>query len=289
MVDRIRARLPLGVTVRARDLTRPLLDEIKDADVILPSNARIDASAIDAAPRLILIQQPAVGTDGIDLDAARARQIPVCNAPGSNGQSVCEAALLLMLALARRLPATRRAFSSASIGEPVGVELCGKTLGIIGGSGQSGSRLAAAVTALGMRVVSVRSTSAPAELDDLAAASDFVSIHCPLSPRTRGLISADFFMRMRPGAFLINCARGPIVDRAAMQSALASGRLGGAGLDTFWEEPWDPSDPLFARDDVITLPHVAGSTEESFGRIAAIVADNITRRIRGEPLLHRIA
>jgi phosphoglycerate dehydrogenase-like enzyme len=94
---------------------------------------------------------------------------------------------------------------------------------------------------------------------------------------------------MKPGALLVNCARGPIVDRAALEAALDAGRLGGVGLDVFWEEPWDPSDPLYARDDVVTLPHVAGSTVEAFGRIADIVVENVARVQSGLEPLHRIA
>jgi phosphoglycerate dehydrogenase-like enzyme len=289
IVDFVRERLPPDITIRARDLSLPLKDEVREIDVLLPSNARIDAGVIAAAPRLSFIQQPAVGVEGIDLEAARARSIPVCNAPGSNERSVAEAALLLMLALARRMPAAQRAFAEVRIGEPLGVELGEKTLGLIGGSGRSGSRLAAAADGLGMRVLSVGRSSSRADLLELAAASDFVSVHCPLTPATRGLIGAEFFARMRPGAHLINCARGGVVDRDALLAALESGRLGGAGLDTFWSEPWDPSDPLFQRGDVIALPHVAGSTREAFARIADIVAENIGRHRRGEPLLHRIA
>jgi phosphoglycerate dehydrogenase-like enzyme len=288
MIDFIRARLPPGVTIRGRDLARPIADEVRGAAVILPSNARIDAAAIEAARDLVLIQQPAVGTEGIDLDAARARGVPVCNAPDTNSHSVCEAALLLMIALARRLHGARRSFAEAAIGVPLGVELFEKTLGVVG-LGKSGSRLAAAASALGMNVVSVRSTSTREDLLDLAARSHFISVHCPLTPSTRGLIDADVLSRTMPGAFLINCARGPIVDRGALIEALASGRLGGAGLDTFWIEPWDPHDPLFAREDVITLPHIAGSTEEAFARIADIVAGNIGRVLRGEPPIHRVA
>lgn len=289
VVDFIRERLPSGVSIRARDRTKPLREELGDIDIILPSNAIINAEILAAAPRLSLIQQPAVGTESIDLNAAKAHKIPVCNAPGSNERSVAEAALLLMLVLARRLPEARRAFRESRIGEPLGVELGGKTLGLIGGKGRSGSRLAAAATGLGMRVLSVGSASSREDLFKLAEESDFVSLHCPLTPATRGLIGDEFLSRIKPGAMLINCARGGVVDREAFARALASGRLGGAGLDTYWEEPWSPSDPLFQPDNVITLPHVAGSTRESFSRIADIVADNIGRHRRGEPLLHRIA
>jgi phosphoglycerate dehydrogenase-like enzyme len=288
MVDFIRERLPPGASIRTRDFSKPLRDEVAEVDVLLPSNAIIDAGIIAAAGRLSLIQQPAVGTEAIDIEAARARNIPVCNAPGSNERSVAEAALLLMLGLARRLRGAQRAFAEARIGEPLGVELSGRTLGIIGGRGRSGSRLAVAAEALGMRVLSVGRASSREELLRLAEESDFVSVHCPLTPATRGLIGAEFLGHIKPGAMLINCSRGGVVDRGALLRALEEGRLGGVGLDVYWEEPWEPSDSLFQLSNVITLPHVAGSTRESFGRIADIVAGNIGRLGRGEPLLHRI-
>jgi phosphoglycerate dehydrogenase-like enzyme len=156
------------------------------------------------------------------------------------------------------------------------------------GLGKSGSRLAVAAEALGMEVVGVRSTSSREELDALLARADFISLHLPLTPATRGLLGEAELALVKPGACVVNCARGPIIDRDALESALASGRLGGAGLDVFWEEPWDPDDPLFARDDVVTLPHVGGSTVEVFARVADLVAENIRRLMAGEELLHRI-
>jgi phosphoglycerate dehydrogenase-like enzyme len=287
IVDAIRDRLPAGARIRARDLARPIAHEVRDADVLLPSNARFDAAVIDAARRVVLIQQPAVGVDGIDLAAARARGIPVCNAPDTNGDSVAEATVLLLLALARRLGAARRAFASRTVGEPIGRELRGKTLGLVG-VGRSGSRVAALATAIGMDVRSVRSTDPPEALDDLLARSDFVSLHCPLTDRTRGLLGTAAFARMKPGACLVNVARGAIVDRAALESALDSGQLAGVALDAFWEEPWDPADPLFARENVVVLPHVAGSTDTAFGRVADIVVENVRRVVAGEPVLHRV-
>ncbi|MDI3284202.1 2-hydroxyacid dehydrogenase [Polyangium sp. 15x6] len=288
IVDAIRARLPLGVTLRSWDPGLPLAGQVEDADVLLPSNARLDADVIAAPRNLRLIQQPAVGTEGIDLAAARARGVPVCNAPGTNGQSVAEAALFLILALARRFPRASRAFAERSIGAPLGIELAGRTLGILG-LGRSGAALARIAEALGMRILAARSTTSPEDVLDLAARADVISIHCPLTPKTRGLVGEAFLSRVKPGALLVNVARGPIVDRDALLHALETGRLGGAGLDVFWEEPWDPVDPLYRRDDVVVLPHVAGSTEEAFARIADIVAGNVHRLLRGEPLLHRIA
>lgn len=288
VVDAIRARLPGGCSIRIRDTARPITEELRDCEVILPSNARIDAEAIAAPKNLVLIQQPAVGHEGIDLDAARARGVPACNAPGGNNIAVAEEALFLILALARRLRGADRSFAAARIGVPLGIELSGKTLGLVG-LGGSGARVSRAAAALGMTVLSVRSSSSRADFLAMLAASDFVSIHCPLNDRTRGMFDARAFAAMKGGAYLINCARGPIVDRGALIEALESQQLGGVGLDVFWDEPWDPQDPLYTREEVITMPHVGGSTEEAFARIADIVAENVRRAISGEPLIHRIA
>ena len=287
MVDKLRERLPSQAKVRVRNYDRPMVDEVASANVILPSNARIDAAAINAAKDLILIQQPAVGIEGVDLEAAKARGVPVCNAPGANADAVAQNTLFLMLAVARRLPEAQRAFARAEIGVPLGSELTGKVLGIIG-MGKSGAKLGRAAEALGMRVMSVRSTSSRQELEDLLEQSDYVSLHCPLTPATRGILGEKELALMKKGSVLINCARGPLTDRGAVEAALTSGQLGGAGLDVFWAEPWDPKDPLYARENVVTLPHVGGSTVEVFSRVADLVVENIRRVSDGEPLLHRI-
>ncbi len=288
VVEVIRARLPAGCTIDIWDRSRPLAASLDGIDVALPSNARFTAEIIDAARGLRLIQQPAAGTDAIDLAAATRRGLPVCNAPGGNHVAVAEAALLLMLALARRWNAAQRALAAPRIGEPLGIELAGRTLGVIG-HGRAGGALAERARALGMQVRSIGSRHGRADLLELLAASDVVSLHCPLDDRTRGMIDAEALAAMRPGALLINCARGPIIDRGALEAALASGRLGGVGLDVYWQEPWDPADPLLHHERVIALPHIAGSTEEAFGRIADVVAGNLARLIAGEPLLHRVA
>jgi phosphoglycerate dehydrogenase-like enzyme len=287
MVDALRERLPASAHVRVSDPSRSMEDEVAAANVILPSFARIDAAAIRAAHDLILIQQPAVGIEVVDLQAAEARGVPVCNAPGANADAVAQTALLLMLAVARRLPAARRAFEERRIGVPLGVELSGKVLGVIG-LGKAGSKLARAAEALGMEVVSVRSTSTRQNLEDLLERSDFVSLHCPLTAATQNLLGEAELSRMKKGSCVINCARGGLIDRGALEAALAAGHLGGVGLDVYWAEPWDPADPLYQRDDVVTLPHVGGSTVEVFARVADLVVENIRRVAVGEPLLHRI-
>jgi phosphoglycerate dehydrogenase-like enzyme len=288
ILDFLRAALPDWAQLRRRNRELPLSEDLRAAHVILPSNCPIDGATIRACPSLRLIQQPAVGVDGIDLEAARQRGIPVCNVPGANGQSVAEQALLLLLMLARRVPAARRAFANAEIGAPVGNELFGKTLGLVG-TGASGSRLSTMAAAIGMPVVAVNSRSSDGDWQSLFAASDFISVHCPLNAATRGLLGREAFSRMKRGVFIINCARGEIIDRAALIAALDAGIVAGVGLDTFWQEPWDPADPLFQRDTVVTMPHLGGSTAEAFTRLAAAVADNLRRLHTGEPLRNRIA
>jgi phosphoglycerate dehydrogenase-like enzyme len=290
IVGIIRERLPAGASIEVWDRGRPLEEAARGAHVLLPSNAAVDAGVIAsaAAGELVLIQQPAAGVDCIDLDAARRAGVPVCNAPNANHVAVAEAALLLMLALARQLPRAQRAFAAAEIGTVVGRELRGKTLGVIG-LGRSGRALAERAVALGMQVVSVTSRSAAAEWQALYAGADVISLHCPLTPATRGLLDDSAFATIKPGALLVNCARGALIDRTALERALTAGRLGGVGLDTFWEEPWDPADPLYQRDDVVTLPHLGGSTAEAFARIADIVVENATRVATGRAPLHRVA
>jgi len=282
------ARTGIEVEVRARALDVPLREQLGDIDVALPSNAPFGAAEIAAAPRLRLIQQPAVGYEWIDLEAARARSIPVCNTPGSNADSVAQATLLLLLALARRWHRAERMFREARIGGPAGVELTGRTIAIVG-MGRTGMRLRAAVEALGMHVIAVTREGGRRALLDAIARADVVSLHTPVTAETRGFFDDEAFATMRPGAFLINVARGALIHRAALDRALVRGTLGGVGLDVFWEEPWDPRDPLFSRDDVIVLPHVAGSTEEAFGRVAAIVAHNVAAVVSSGELIHRIA
>jgi phosphoglycerate dehydrogenase-like enzyme len=288
VVDVLRAALGDGHTIAVWDRARPLAACVADVDVLLPSNAVVDAAVIAAAGRLRLIQQPAAGHEGIDLAAAAARGIPVCNAPGTNHVAVAECALLLMLALARRWRAAGAAFARGAIGEPVGVELEGRTLGLVG-RGRTGDALARRAAALGMEVVALTSRSTEAERRAFWPRCDVVSLHCPVTPATRGLLGRAELAALPPGALVINVARGAVIDRAALGEALAGGRLGGVGLDVYWEEPWDPADPLFADPRVVTLPHVAGSTAEAFGRIAALVADNVARLGAGAPLRHRLA
>ncbi len=288
IVDHIAARLPPNASIAVWDRATPLTSVVDDIDVILPSNGRITDEVLAAARRLRLIQQPAAGTEGIDVVAARARGIPVCNAPGTNHVAVAEHALFLLLALARRAPAASRAFAAREVGIPLGIELYGRTLGIIG-MGRSGTALAERARALGMTVIALGRGASATDRIAFFAACDAVSIHCPLDDATRGLVGGEAFAALRPGALVVNVSRGGVIDREALVAALASGRLGGVALDVHWIEPPDPTDPLYADPRVFALPHVAGSTEEAFARITEVVVGNIERLDRGEPLLHRVA
>jgi phosphoglycerate dehydrogenase-like enzyme len=288
IVDHIAARLPASASIATWDRTTPLASVVGEIDVLLPSNGHVTAEVIAAATRLRLIQQPAAGTEGIDVAAARTRGIPVCNAPGTNHVAVAEHALFLLLALARRAPVAARTFAAREVGVPLGIELCGRTLGIIG-MGRSGSALAERARALGMTVIGLGRGATAADRFAFFAASDAVSIHCPLNDATRGLVGAEAFAALRPGALVVNASRGGVIDRAALVDALASDRLGGVALDVHWNEPPDPADPLYADPRVIATPHVAGSTEEAFTRVADLVVGNLGRLERGEPLLHRVA
>jgi phosphoglycerate dehydrogenase-like enzyme len=288
IVDLIAARLPEGSSITTWDHKSPLASVVADIEVLLPSNAAITPDVIAAAPRLRLIQQPAAGTDRIDRAAAAAREIPICNAPATNHVAVAEAALFLLLALARRAPLAARAFVNRQVGVPLGIELAGKTLGVIG-MGRSGTAVAERARGLGMTVVELGRGATPDERLAFFAACDAITVHCPLTPETKGMIDAAAFAAMRPGVLLVNAARGGIIDRPSLVAALAGGRLGGVGLDVHWDEPPDPADPMYADPRVVALPHIAGSTVEAFSRIAEVVVDNLGRLQRGEPLRHRVA
>lgn len=288
IVDQIAARLPAGATIARWDRAAPLATVVGDAEVLLPSNAAISAEVIAAAPRLRLIQQPAAGTERIDRAAAAARAIPICNAPGTNHVAVAEAALFLLLAIARRAPLAARAFADRQIGVPLGIELAGKVLGVIG-MGRAGTAVAERARGLGMTVIELGRGATAGDRAAFFAAADAITIHCPLTPDTRGLVDAAAFAAMRPGALVVNVARGAVIDRAALAAALAGDRLGGVGLDVHWDEPADPGDPIYADPRVVALPHIGGSTVEAFGRIADVVIDNLGRLARGEPLRHRVA
>lgn len=271
---------------------------LPETDVLWHVLERCTAEMIAAASRLRLIQKIGVGVNTIDLDAAKARGIPVCNLPGTNARAVAELTLALMFAVLRRVPrfdaAMRRGeWSDTALQDGIG-ELGGRTVGLVG-YGAIPQLLAPVLVALGCRVIyTARAPRAEAagewrSLDALVAEADIVSLHLPLVAETEGLIGARALARMKPGGILINTARGGLVDQRALTEALESGHLSGAGLDVFQNEPHDASEALFQLPNVVLTPHVAWLTTGTFDRSFALAAENCRRLAAGEGLLHRVA
>ncbi|HXE91960.1 MAG TPA: phosphoglycerate dehydrogenase [Terriglobales bacterium] len=251
-----------------------LAAEVVNADALIVRSAvDVDARLLEAAKKLRVIGRAGVGVDNIDLDAATRRGIAVMNTPGANAVAVAEHTLGLMLALARHL-ARADALTRAGKWEKKslqGTELRGKTLGIVG-LGRVGMEVARRARAFGMPLLAhdpFISTAVARELgveleslDDVFAAADYLTLHVGLTPQTAGMISAEAIARMKKGVRLINCARGELIDEAALAAALQSGQVAGAALDVFAEEPPRHS-PLLGLENVVVTPHIAGSTREA--------------------------
>jgi phosphoglycerate dehydrogenase-like enzyme len=271
---------------------------LADSDVLWHVLKPVTAAHIAAAPNLKLIQKIGVGVNTIDLEAAQARAIAVCNMPGTNSRAVAEMTLLLILAALRRLPqmdaATRSGQGWAldpSLQDAFG-EIGGRTIGLVGFGGAP-EILAPILTAFGATVVYTAQTPkdvpyAFLDLDTLLREADIVSLHIPETAATKGLLNAARLATMKPGAVLINTARGGLVDEAALADALTKGPLRAAGLDVFAHEPASADNPLFALSNVVVAPHLAWLTPETLNRSLAVAADNCTRLTRGEALLHRV-
>jgi len=258
---------------------------------------RCTAEMIAAAPKLRLIQKIGVGVNTIDLAAAKARGIPVCNLPGTNSRAVAELTLALMLAVLRRVPRFDASLRSGvwidlALQDGLG-ELGGRVVGLVG-YGSVPRILAPVLVAMGCEVLyTARHAHADAAgqfvaLSALLEQSDVISLHLPLTAETERLIDRAAIGRMKKGCILVNTARGGLVDEPAMIDALRSGQLGGAGLDVFTEEPLPRDAALLALDNVVVTPHVAWTTTGTFDRSFALAAENCRRIMAGTPLLHRV-
>ncbi len=261
--------------------------------LVVRSRTRVTAEVLAAGTRLRVVARAGAGVDNIDVEAATRRGILVVNAPHGNTVAVAEHTMGLMLALARHIPAADAATKAGRWpkGALVGGELRGKVLGIVG-LGRIGSALARRAAAFEMRLVAYDPFVAAEQaarlgvemvsLEDLLRQADFVSIHTPANERTRGLIDAGMLALMKPTARLINCARGGIVDEAALEQALAEGRLAGAGLDVFGQEP--PTSPgLVHSPRTVCTPHLAASTAEAQEQCALDVVEQVLAVLSGRP------
>ena len=266
------------------------IERAKDADVIMIANMPLSGEVISACPNLKYIDVAFTGVDHVDLDAARAKGVKVSNAAGYSNEAVAELTLCMMLALLRNVPQVEaRCRAGQTKDGLVGVELMGKTVGIVG-VGAIGTRTAELCHAFGCKVLGnkrhVRGDDPDyiefVSLEELLSRSDIVSLHCPLNEDSRGMINKDTIAKMKPGALLINAARGPVVDSQALADALNNGDLGGAGIDVFeTEPPLDLDHPLLHSKNTIVTPHVAFASAESMETRCKIVFDNISQWMNG--------
>lgn len=284
--------LPFSPLTEAQE--RPFAKALQGAAGILLRPGYITASLLDQLPDLRVVSVHGAGVDQVDVAACTERGVLVTNAPGANADAVAELTLALMLSLARKIPQSASRVQADRVwGEAryTGSELKGKTLGLVG-AGQIGARVAGIARAFGMKVLAhdpgvaaaeIRARGArPMKLDALLAAADFVSLHAPHIPATHHLIGRKAIAKMKKGAFLVNAARGPLVDEMALARALESGRLGGAALDVLEGEPPDPKSPIFDAPNIILTPHMAGSTTECLDTIARTAAQDIARVLQNK-------
>ena len=277
-----------------------------DADGLLTLlTDRVDAALIEHCRVLRAISNYAVGYDNIDVDAAAARGIAVGNTPDVLTEATADLTFALLLAAARKLPEAIAAVAKGDWvtwepGRYLGAAVQGSVLGIVG-MGRIGRAVARRALGFDMTVLyaggSLDAADAPASasasasavpLDALLAESDFVSLHCPLTPSTHHLIDADALARMRPTAILINTARGPIVDQMALTQALLSGQIAGAALDVTDPEPPAPHDPLLSAPNLLVVPHIGSATRAARERMAELAVENLLAGLDGRPMPHQV-
>lgn len=300
---RLRAELEAAVgEVIYNTLGRPLTSEelralLPGCDGYIAGLDVIDRAALEAADRLKVIARYGVGIDNIDLAAAAEKSIVVTNTPLANASSVAELTIALMLALARSLPTLVAQTKAGQWPRTTGLTLEGKTVGLIG-LGAIGKQVARRLRCFGCRIVAYDPAADTAfaaahgvelsSLDEVLRQADFLSLHVPLTSETRGMVNTQFLARMKPGAFLINTARGEIVDETALLEALQSGHLRGAALDVFSRQPPDPNHPLLALPQVIATPHCGAHTDGALNAMGWGALRDCLAVLRGEEPAHRV-
>ena len=256
---------------------------------------RVDAALIEHCPHLRAIANYAVGYDNIDLDAATARGIAVGNTPDVLTEATADLTFALLLAAARKLPEAIAAVGAGDwlTWEPAGFlgqAVQGATLGIVG-LGRIGRAVAHRAEGFAMTVLhfgGAPEADSAVSFEELLERSDFVSLHCPLNAATHHLIDAAALARMRPGAILINTARGPIVDHDALRDALVAGTIGGAALDVTEPEPLPPDHPLLEAPNLIVAPHIGSATRVARERMADLAVENLLAGLAGQPMPHPV-
>ncbi len=284
------------------DYNQPIAPQFDGVDVVIDhgGSAGTREMADAAAGKVRLWQILGTGFDHFDLDYWRSKNLPVANCPGAfSAVALAECAIMFMLMLARQYPVTQTNLKQGNLYRPVGMELDGLNLGIIG-FGASGRELARRAMPFGLRIsaIDIRDIGSnevsefglafagkPKDLDSVIATSDFLSLHLHLNEETRHIIGARRLRLMKSTAFLINVARGALVDESALIEVLAEGRIAGAGLDVFGQEPPDLDSAIFSLPNVIATPHISGATDGTSRKRAAAAAENVDRIAAGlEPL-----
>jgi len=284
------------VDVRLKLTREELIAAIPGYDaLVVRSETKVTKAVIGAADNLKVIGRAGVGVDNIDVEAATKKGVIVLNAPEGNTIAATEHSVAMMLALARNIPQAHQSVKSGEWQRSkfVGVETRGKTLGILG-LGRIGTGVAKRALALEMNVLAydpfITADHAKTldvelvELDEILAAADFITLHLPLTADTKGLFNKETFKKVKPGVRIINCARGGIIDEAALADAIKEGIVAGAAIDVFEKEPVDSTNPLLALDKVILTPHLGASTAEAQIGVAIDVAESILVALRGEPV-----
>ncbi len=288
-LDRLRAAHEVDVwTEPAAPPREALLDGVERAQGLLSLlTDAVDAELIGAGPELRVISNYAVGVDNVDVDAATERGIPVGHTPDVLTDSTADLAVALMLAISRRLGEGERIVRAGEWGDwgpewMLGRDLHGATVAIVGG-GRIGSTVAKRLEGFDCEVI-VAGRSEAGELERLLAAADFVSVHTPLTPETRALIGEPELRAMKPTAHLVNTARGPIVDAAALERALRDGWIAGAALDVTDPEPLPADAPLLAAPNLLVIPHLGSATHATREAMADLAVDNLLAGLAGERL-----
>ena len=274
------------------------LERIRGADIVITNKVVISAQAFAENPQLKLVAVTATGVNNVDVEAAKQNGTAVCNIRAYGNESVAEHAFMMMITLMRNLPAYQRDVAAGlwenspffcHLGAPMR-DLNGKTLAIFG-RGNIGQTLATYAQAFKMKVVFVEHKHAETvrdgyvSFDEAVRTADALSLHCPLTPETANMIGEAELQQMKPGAILINCGRGGLVDEAALVAALKYGQIGGAGFDVLTQEPPRDGNPLLkARlPNLIVTPHIAWASQEAANRLFDILLDNINRFVAGNP------
>lgn len=277
--------------------TDELLELIPEVDGYIAGLDPITGEVLNAANRLQVIARYGVGLDNVDLEAAAANDIIVCNTPGANAESVAELTIALMLALSRNLPRAVNATKAGEWPRLDGTTLAGKVVGLVG-LGAIGSAVAQRLTGFGCRVlaydpyvdeaVALQSGVQLQSLPTLRTRSDFISLHCPLTPETEGLVDADFLEQMKPGSYLINTARGQLLNEEAVAAAVDRGHLAGVALDAFRQQPPSRTHPLLELESVIATPHMGAHTDGAVNAMGSMAVADCLAVLRGESPAHPV-